>query len=211
MLLAGEKKNIKCCDIVPTGHIAVHVKINSSLCKRHGALRLPLSKSGECISHCRSSPAATQALAEPLPLLGLERVLLFQRPRTHRSNFLIFFFFKLDFISSKQATLVLINEYVSLLLLLGSLPGPAFSCLENKMFHSKQNPLCPCVWPLLAEVRELGRRQQFRFWGWRTREGEMVRITEERQRKGKLCNTHRAEHFQFSKSCGKSYICKSSP
>lgn len=41
--------------------------------------------------------------------------------------------------------LVLINEYVSLFLLLGFLPGPAFSCLENKMFHSKQNPLCPHV------------------------------------------------------------------
>lgn len=41
--------------------------------------------------------------------------------------------------------LVLINEYISLFLLLGFLPGPAFSCLENKMFHSEQNPLCPCV------------------------------------------------------------------
>lgn len=41
--------------------------------------------------------------------------------------------------------LVLINEYVSLLLLLGFLPGPAFSCLENKMFHSKKNPLCSRV------------------------------------------------------------------
>lgn len=41
--------------------------------------------------------------------------------------------------------LVLINEYVSLFLLLGFLPGPAFSCLENKVFHSKQNALCPLV------------------------------------------------------------------
>lgn len=41
--------------------------------------------------------------------------------------------------------LVLINEYVSLFLLLVFLPGPPFSCLENKILHSKQNPLCPCV------------------------------------------------------------------
>lgn len=36
-LLEEEKK---CCDIVPTGHIAVHVQINSSLCKRHRACQL---------------------------------------------------------------------------------------------------------------------------------------------------------------------------
>lgn len=76
MLLAGEKKI--CCDIVPTGHIAVHVKINSSLCKQHGALRLPISKFGECISRCFSSPAAMQALAVLLPLVGLEHVLFLQ-------------------------------------------------------------------------------------------------------------------------------------
>jgi len=77
----------KCCDIVPKGHIAVHVKINSSLCKQHRALHVPISESGECISHCLSSPAAMQALAVPLPLVGLERVLLFKKPRTHGSNF----------------------------------------------------------------------------------------------------------------------------
>lgn len=77
--------------------------------------------------------------------------------------------------------LVLINEYVSLFLLLGFLPGPAFSCLENKMFHSKQNLLCPCV--AAAQRGEgLGRWQWFQFWGWRSREGEMGWITEEQQR-----------------------------
>lgn len=79
-------KKKKCSDTVPTGHIAVHVKINSSLCKLHGALCLPISKFGECILCCLSSPAAMQTLAVPLPLIGLEHV-LFKRPRTHCSNF----------------------------------------------------------------------------------------------------------------------------
>lgn len=68
--------------------------------------------------------------------------------------------------------LVLINEYVSLFLILGLGPGTAFSCLENKTVHSKQNPLCPCVWPLLGEVRELGRQQSFWFWRWRRKKEE---------------------------------------
>lgn len=91
------------------------------------------------LEECLSPPAAMQALA--VPLLGLEHGLLLERLRTHRFRFLPC----PDSPSSKGAVLILINEYVSLLLLLGFLPGAVFSCLQKKTFHSKQNPLCPCV------------------------------------------------------------------
>lgn len=115
-------------------------------------------------------------------------------------------FLNIDFITSKRAMLVLINGSVSLFPLLGFLPP--FSCLKKKILHSKQNPLCPRVWPLLGEVREAA---AVLIWGRTGREGEMVRITDELQRKGKFCSTHHTSLFQFFKSHGKTYLYKWAP